>query len=344
MSELSKNQLLTRRIFFQRAANSAKAAGLGAALIGLAKRDAGAAGAERNPWAYDDSAFRKTDPKLLRYREVKRFSLARSGCRCLSLGRDERLWIGGGRFVLEYGLNGTQHSEVGVDGEIRCLGLADGMIYAGFRDHIELYDRKGQRKTAWEAPGKKPYFTAVAVGVNDVFVADAGNRLVWRYDRSGKLIGRIGEKNKERNIPGFIVPSPFFDVEIGADGLLRVCNPGRHRVEAYTFDGDLEFAWGTAGAAIESFCGCCNPSNLALLPDGRTVTFEKGIPRVKVYTADGRLDAVVAGAETFAENAKVCGPNDCTLGGLDGVVDAQGRVYTLDLVANHILVMERNPA
>ena len=52
----------------------------------------------------------------------------------------------------------------------------------------------------------------------------------------------------------------------------------------------------------------------------------------------------MAGAESFAANAKVCGPKDCTLGGLDGVVDAKGRIYVLDLVAGDIRVMERNPA
>ena len=139
------------------------------------------------------------------------------------------------------------------------------------------------------------------------------------------------------------MPSPFFDVEVAADGLLRVTNPGRHCVEAYTFDGDLEFSWGKGGAAIESFCGCCNPINLALLRDGRVVTFEKGIPRVKIYNAQGAFELVVSGAETFAENAKICGPNDCTLGGLDGVVDSRGRVFILDLVAANIRVMQPKP-
>ena len=56
--------------------------------------------------------------------------------------------------------------------------------------------------------------------------------------------------------------------------------------------------------------------------------------------ADGAFESVVAGAESFAENAKVCGPNDCTLGGLDGVADATGRIYVLDFVANNVRVME----
>jgi hypothetical protein len=130
-------------------------------------------------------------------------------------------------------------------------------------------------------------------------------------------------------------------VTIGSDGLLRATNPGRHRVELYTPDGDLELAWGQPGAAIENFCGCCNPTDIALLPNGRTVTFEKGIPRVKVYSDTGDFECVVAGPESFAENAKVCGPNDCTLGGMDGAVDAEGRVLILDFVTGTVRVMQR---
>ena len=155
---------------------------------------------------------------------------------------------------------------------------------------------------------------------------------------------RIGVKNAERNVPGLIVPSPYLHVAMAPDGLLRVNNPGRHRVETYTTAGDLEFSWGKPSAAIEGFCGCCNPVGLALLPDGRYVTCEKGLPRVKVYSAEGAFESVVAGAESFPENAAatfVKGAEDCRLGGLDAAVDSQQRVYVLDLVTAEVRVMKR---
>jgi hypothetical protein len=143
-------------------------------------------------------------------------------------------------------------------------------------------------------------------------------------------------------VPGLIVPSPFLDVIIHRDGLLRVNNPGRHQVEAYTFDGSLEGAWGKPTAATEGFCGCCNPIGLAALADGRIVTCEKGIPRVKIYSAGGEFESVVAGAESFPENALACNDlNDCIHGGLDAAVDSGGRIYILDLVAGNVRVMKR---
>ena len=88
---------------------------------------------------------------------------------------------------------------------------------------------------------------------------------------------RIGEKDAERGITGFGVPSPFLGIVLGSDGLLYVNNLGHHRVEACTFDGDLGRTWGKPSLAIDGFCGCCNPIGVAVLPDGRFVTCEKGL-------------------------------------------------------------------
>jgi hypothetical protein len=170
-------------------------------------------------------------------------------------------------------------------------------------------------------------------------VADAGNRLVLRYDLSGRLAGRIGQKNHDRGVPGLVVPSPYLDVKMGADGWLRVNNFGRHLVEVYDPAGDRKSSWGKPGAAIEGFFGCCNPVGLAVLPDGRCVTCEKGLPRVKIYSAGGALDSVVAGPDAFPQNAKAADESHCTRGGLDAAVDSHGRIYVLDLIGEEVRVM-----
>jgi hypothetical protein len=65
---------------------------------------------------------------------------------------------------------------------------------------------------------------------------------------------------------------------------------------------------------------------------------------VKIYNASGEFESVVAGTESFPENAKACSSlNDCTHGGLDTAVDSQGRVYILDFVAGDVRVMQRKP-
>jgi hypothetical protein len=342
-----QDRIITRRDFLKEATGGAGILVLGsgafAASVGLAR--AASVGKDPNPFAYDVERLRKTDPKLIHYEQVGHFVCPNPLPRRIVIGPEDCVYIAADNSVRVLDREGTPLKDIGLGTAARCVAVAgDGTVYAGARDHVEVFDPKGKHLATWDSPGQRTWFTGLAAGANDVFAADAGNRVVLRYDKSGKLIGRIGEKNKERNIPGLIMPSPYLDVKLGRDGLLRVNNTGRHRVEAYTPSGDLEFSWGKPTNAIEGFCGCCNPVGLALLPDGRYVTCEKGLPRVKVYSPEGTFESVVAGAESFVENAKatfVKGTEDCRLGGLDAAVDSQQRIYILDLVANDVRVMKR---
>jgi hypothetical protein len=316
-------QLSDRREFL---ADSLRSAALFTALAsghGQAAEKTGTA----NPFAYDVSRLSKTDPKLIAHEEAARWKSPHPEPKRIAAGPGDTLYVCAGNYITAMSREGAQ----------------DGTIFVGLRDHVEVFDAKGQRRAIWESLGKKSWLTALAVSESDVFAADSGNRVLLRYDKSGKLVSRIGEKNKEHDVPGFVIPSPYLDVEIARDGLLRVNNPGRHRVEAYTFRGDFEGAWGKPAMAIDSFCGCCNPIALALLPDGRFVTCEKGLPRVKIYSDQGRFESVVARTESFPENAKACTDlNDCTHGGMDAAVDSEGRIYILDFVTEDIRVMRRN--
>lgn len=330
-------ELTSRREFF------GQTVGVMAILGTIAsQRTQGAENKSSNPFAYDVSHLQTTDPKLITYEEASRWKAPHAEAKRIAIGPDNTLYVCSGNYLTACSRSGERGIEIAATEPTRCCAVAkDGTIYLGLRDHIEVFDAKGVRKATWETSGKKAWLTGLAVTETEVFAADAGNRVILRYDKSGKLLRRIGEKDKERNVAGFIIPSPFFDVEIARDGLLRVNNPGRHRMELYTVEGDLEGFWGVTGMGIAKFCGCCNPINFALLPDGKYITCEKGLPRVKIYSATGEFESVVAGVETFSENARACGPSDCTAGGLDATVDSQGRIYILDIVTGDIRVMQR---
>jgi hypothetical protein len=342
----NKHQAITRRHFLKETAGGAGilAVGSGSFAASMGQARGASVGKDPNPFAYDVERLRKTDPKLIHYEQVGHFAGPSPDPRRIVIGPEDRVYIAAGNSVSVLDGKGARVMDVGLGTPARCVAVAgDGTIYAGVRDHVEVFDTKGKRLATWDSPGKRTWFTGLAVGENEIFAADAGSRVVLRYDKSGKLAGRIGEKNKERNVPGLILPSPYLDVKLARDGLLRLNNTGRHRVEAYTPGGDLEFSWGKPSNAIDGFCGCCNPVGLALLPDGRYVTCEKGLPRVKVYSPEGTFESVVAGPESFVENAKatfVKGTEDCRLGGLDAAVDSQQRIYILDLVANDVRVMK----
>jgi hypothetical protein len=334
----TRNPSITRRAFLRRGASGAGWLALGGVSL------AGAAQRSVDPFAYDVGQLSRTDPKLVSYEQAGRFACPGPGPRRLAVGPQDHLYIAARDGVSVLDSEGRRLSQIALAAPARCVAVTgDGTVYVGLRDHVEVFDPEGRRLAAWETPGQKVWLTGLAVTDKDVFAADAGNRVVLRYDRSGQVAGRIGRKDKQRHIPGLVVPSPYLDVAMGRDGRLRVNNPGRHSVELYTPGGELESSWGKVTAGIEGFCGCCNPVGLALLPDGRCVTCEKGLPRVKIYSPAGVFESVVAGPESFPESARAGARRDASdgvLGGLDAAVDSRGRIYVLDLLGADVRVMK----
>lgn len=289
------------------------------------------------------------DPALVKYQQTAEIPLAMRQARAVAVGPDDRVYVAGDQAIVAFDASGSRIAEIALEDQPRCLAvggsqhIAPGRLYVGMNAHVEVYEPTGKRTAAWDRVSERSTLTSIAVSERDVFVADAGSRVVLRYDAAGKLLGRIGQPDKSRNIRGFVIPSPYFDVAMAADGLLRVVNPGYHHVEAYTVDGDLEFHWGEASFGIEGFCGCCNPAHFAILPDGRFVTAEKGMPRVKVYGADGKFEAVVAPPETFVSASSTRleeTRSDHKLPVLDVAADSRGRVLVLDPGAGRVRIFE----
>jgi hypothetical protein len=297
-------------------------------------------------FAYDIEDLSHIDPNLIVCEQVGvSINTGFANSRGIAVGTDGSIYVAGDKAIRVFAENGTLLNELELEDSPGCLAIANsGKIYIGMKDHVEVLDAKGKRLTSWQTLGDKAVLTSIAVLKNDVFVADAGNRIVLRYDTAGSLIRQIGRKDESRNIPGFVIPSPYFDLAVGPDGLLRVTDPGRHRIEAYTFNGDLEFWWGEFSADIEGFCGCCNPVNFAMLPDGSFVTCEKGLVRVKIYDAEGGFGGVVAGPEQLSLDSMtiICEtPAECESGGFDVAVDKTGRILVLDTINNVVRTFVR---
>jgi len=296
---------------------------------------------------YNVNTLSKIDPNLILYEarstSGESINTGFKISRAITILPDEQIYIAGDKSIKIFNKNGDMLNEIPLAEEPMCLSVTKDKLYVGMPDHLEVYDHQGKRLSSWESPGERARLTSIDVYKDNVLVADAGNRLVVRYDTTGKVLNYIGEKNKDRNIPGFIIPSPYFDLAVAGDGLLRVVNPGRLKIEAYTLEGDLEFSWGESSSKIEGFIGCCNPVNFTLLADDSVVTCEKGITRVKIYEPMGNFKGVVAGPEQFGGEGKsqVCiYSSQCQSGGFDVATDKQGRVYVLDTKENIIKIFE----
>jgi sugar lactone lactonase YvrE len=274
-----------------------------------------------NPYEYDIKSLRAGDTAAIAYEELQSFSPGMNTLHGISVDRNDHIYICGENRIEEYDLTGKLLNKFEVNGVAGCIHVdSAGKIYAGIQDHIEVFDHNGKVLMKWKSCGSNAMITSIGVSDKQVFVADAGNKVVYQYDNMGTLLRKIGEKDPVRNIPGFVIPSPYFDLGIGIKGELWVVNPGRHRFEQYSNEGDLVSSWGLSSMTMEGFCGCCNPANFAILSDGSFVTSEKGIERIKIYSPEGDFNYVVAGPDSFIEGTR----------GLDLAVDSKNRIVVLD--------------
>jgi len=298
---------------------------------------------------YDLKDLGKIDPNLILYKEsAPAINTRFTESRAIALDSQGNIYVAGDKAIRKFDENGNDLSEIKLIDAPRCLTIdTDGKIYIGMKDHVQVYDNQQKPLATWQNLGRNAVLTSIAVSKNDVFVADAGNRIVHRFDKTGKLINRIGAKDKDRNIPGFFIPSPHFDLAVAPDGLLRVVNPGNHQIEAYTSDGDLEFSWGKfSNTDLKGFCGCCNPVNFTILADESFVTVEKGLIRIKIYDPEGAFVGVVAGPEQLVQEgtSRICyTAAECQTGSFDVAVDSRGRILVMDTIKNVVRIFTRDP-
>jgi DNA-binding beta-propeller fold protein YncE len=307
---------------------------VGAGLLIRARRetvvttDPGTGELGRN-FRFDVSDLKRLDPSLLMGRERAPVPALVESPHALAVDEADRLIVGGKDEIAVIETNGVVRSRIPVPFAVRCVTIEeDGALYVGHTDHVGVYHQGGQAPTQWPSLGSNAVLTSIATAGETVFVADAGNRVIWRMDKTGKVLGRIGDKSE--GYDGFVIPSPHFDLAIGSVGELWVVDPGRHTLTAFGSDGRRRSVWGQAGMAAAGFSGCCNPTDIAIRSDGSFVTSEKGLVRVKLYTPAGELLGVLAGPEQFDEDVR----------GLDLAVDRAGRIMVLDPARGQVRVFE----
>ena len=266
-------------------------------------------------------SFNVVDPKLIIAKEAARLATTLKQLRAIAVGPEDRVYAAGDKGYVVLGKDGKVALKVDLPNTPNCLAVdSDGTVYVGVWDHVEVFDAAGTRKATWPKPGPTAWLTSIAVSDKGVYVADFGDKTVIHCDKTGKVLGRLGEPGKVEGTGKYEVPSPYFDVALDAKGAPWVAHTGRRVMETYKDDGSLESSWGKSGPHIEKFSGCCNPSHFTMRKDGTFVTAEKGLVRVKVHAANGDLLGVVAGPKDFEKG----------IHGLDLAVDSQDRILVAD--------------
>ncbi len=322
-------------------------AGAGAVAGITAKRLASDPPAPKRPplgpeFTYDVTRFQTTDPSLIQWREVTRFQTGLERPRNLAVAKDGSILVCGDGGIRRFDAEGGELDASSIEGSVHAVTeLPDGRILAALSGRVVVFGNDGRPLAEWPLPDVLP--VSLAVSEKRTYLADANGRVVRVLDFEGRTLDVIGQRDPEQGVEGFVVPSPYFCVRLAPDGLLRIANPGKHRIEAWTLDGSFELGWGRPSYAVDGFCGCCNPVSFALLPDGGFVTGEKGLPRVKTYDCHGTFTGLVAGPEAFPDYVKAAqaGTPKAASAGIYVAVDAGGRVLILDAIGGTVRIMRR---
>ena len=272
-----------------------------------------------NPYELNVDSYNQVDDStLFGYNEIKNIKLDSSHLKGIAYSNN-KIYILGNDFLQVISPEGKELLRKNLNNFPKCITVSDKIIYIGFIDHIESYTLAGELLTKWDTLDSNTVLTSLAVKDDLIFAADAGNRRVLRYKITGEYLGKF-EGKSDTSLHGFIIPSPYFDLAINEEGELWVVNPGKHALEQYSYDGRLIGFWENASFNVEGFSGCCNPAQMAILPDGSFVTSEKGLVRIKVHKPSGELLYVVGLSDNF-DNAFLAP---------DLAVTPAGLIYALD--------------
>ena len=284
-----------------------------------------------NPYNYDMDQFRKVDSTAILYNEIITFPVQVSSPKGIAVS-GKVIYVVTEKTLLKFDFSGKQIMNTDLPDTATCITTAkDGNLWIGFLHSAGEFDVNGKLLTKWNSFGDRSLITSLAVNEGNVFVADAGNRIVYHCNAKGQILLRIGETNVGKSVPGYIIPSPYFEVALDDNGFLWAANTGRHSLENYNKDGSLRTSWGKASTKIDGFCGCCNPAHFAILADNSFVTSEKGIPRIKLYDQHGVMQGIVASPKMF-ENGWYAP---------DVTIDEEQHVVALDCDRSQVRIFER---
>lgn len=282
-----------------------------------------------NPYKLEVDQYYEVDPDMILYKETRQIKLGevKPGGIAYSDGKlfilTDSLWR-----ILD--LDGNELLSVQLPEMPHVIHVQAETVYIGFGSYLAQYYSDGRLIKTWDSPGEKTVITSIATLGEFVFVADAGNRRVLKYDTHGTLLGEFEGKREADDAHGFVIPSGYFDLAVYQDELW-VVNPGMHALENYSDEGLLRGYWEKATMKVEGFGGCCNPAQMTIDANGNFITSEKGMVRMKIYKPSGELIGVVAAPDKFKNAFTAPEP----------VVTESGTIIALDFEQKMIRFFEK---
>ncbi|MDR3246770.1 MAG: hypothetical protein LBT50_10100 [Prevotellaceae bacterium] len=221
---------------------------------------------------------------------------ANNAMKCFELYKD-KLYVADVQKVSVFDISGKQVNNFAVENNVRDIAVSDDEIYLLYPTGIDVYSLTGEKIRNWEACSDNSDYCSFTLSAEFVFVTDASNKHICKYDRQGGFVKFINSPNR------FIIPSYTFGIEVVND-VLYCSNSGRHQVESFSLDGVYLGSFGKAGGAAGLFTGCCNPVHISATSWGDVITSEKGDPRISCYGSDGKFRSILLDSKSLGGGNK----------------------------------------
>lgn len=254
----------------------------------------------------------------------------------MCIDKDDNIYVCGDNKIKIFSKSGKEIAGWTTSVPVLCLAVDKaGFVYAAGMDNKIIKfsnNKKGEVITSWgtggDGYGQLGRPGNIIAANNFILVPDAGNGCIHKYSPDGKFIEDIG-RNKKNKRGAFATCCGIFDAAVDSrSGKIYVANLGAHRVEIIDpSNPKSKKFWGQAGDNPEEFCGCCNPTNITIASNGDIITSEKTIPRIKIYSPEGKLKILI-GANNFN--------GDCA--NMYVAVDSKNNIYAVDNAENCIRV------
>ena len=282
-----------------------------------------------NPASYIDDfkALKYIDSTLIGYQRINVIQSDIEKASGLAVNSRGQLFVCGEKELAIFNHSGSKTAVFPLDTAANCIAATEQHIYLGQGSSIGVYNMEGSKHISWRTYNSDSYITSLVTTDENIFAADAVNKLVLAFSPGGSIIKEIGRKDTVNGVDGFLIPSMYFDLAAGSYNDIWIVNPGRLRVENYSSTGALRSIMWEERPENNGFTGCCNPAHFTLLPNGDFITYEKGVDKLKHFNIMGNFVCFVAGAGYFKGDA------DFGISGnlvKDLVSDSKGLVYILD--------------
>ena len=201
------------------------------------------------------------DPEKVTYRPTAKIAVDFQKVSGLAVDAEDRIYVAGDAALCRYSREGKFEKRIRLSYPPTCLTVAGrqhmvpGRIYVGFADHVEIFEPDGTPAGVLGQGLENARFSSISTSEHYIFIADAAENVVQRFDWTGKLLEPFGESRPGHFTAAVNGVNAPFDLGVGLDDLVYVVNRRDHRAEGYSFEGRLENHWGQGSPMLDGFSG-----------------------------------------------------------------------------------------